>query len=511
MKRRSFLKLTGLGSAVLISSRRLFANQSPNLLIIHTDEHNFRTLGCYRDTLPKEQALMWGEDVVETPNIDWLAKNGALCTGFYATTPVCSPSRAAFISGQYPQNTPVTTNNIPLSDDVISFAEILKRNAYKTGYAGKWHLNGTGKPQWKPDRQFGFEDNRYMFNRGHWKKLEITADGPRVAARTKKGKKGRKGKKAETGAWPSYSVDGADEKSFTTDFLADRAIEFIEQNQSKPFCYMVSIPDPHGPDTVRKPYDIMYSNIKFKLPRTFNKPDKNLPGWGEKKIKNAGRIAKGIKKYYGMVKCIDDNTGKILESLRKLNLMENTIIVFTSDHGDLYGEHGRNNKGVPFEASAKIPFIIYYPDKIKAGLIIKETLGCVDFLPTILNIMGFKTAGKEEGRDASELFTTGKAPSSWKDITFIRGTWSNPKARWIAAVTKQYKVVYAPNENPWLFDNKADIDEIKNFYKDKKYRKVIRNLSKEILAYGKKYKDPAIENESISSSLESAAEEGEIK
>jgi arylsulfatase A-like enzyme len=166
----------------------------PNLLIIHTDEHNFRTLGCY------------GGKVVKTPNIDFLAARGAMCTRFYATTPVCSPSRAAFVSGRYPHNTPVVTNNIPMSDEIVTFAEILRRDGYATGYAGKWHIDGTGKPQWAPQRKFGFEDNRYMFNRGHWKKLEDTPAGPRVAARDKKNK-------------PGYAVAGADEKSFTTDWL----------------------------------------------------------------------------------------------------------------------------------------------------------------------------------------------------------------------------------------------------------------------------------------------------
>lgn len=136
-----------------------------------------------------------------------------------------------------------------MNDDVISFAQILKKNGYMTGYAGKWHLDGNEKPQWEPKRKFGFEDNRYMFNRGHWKILELTPDGPQVRAR-KNGK-------------PGYGVTGADKKSFTTDFLADRTIEFIEKNKNKPFCYMVSIPDPHGPDTVRKPYDTMYADIEI--------------------------------------------------------------------------------------------------------------------------------------------------------------------------------------------------------------------------------------------------------
>ena len=150
----------------------------PNLLIIYTDEHNFRTLGCYRALLPNEQAFMWGKDaVVTTPHIDWLAEKGAVCTSFYATTPVCSPSRSSFVSGRYPHRTPVVNNNIPLDDEIITFAEILRRQGYATGYAGKWHLDGQGKPQWEPERRFGFTDNRFMFNRGHWKKMEDMPSG----------------------------------------------------------------------------------------------------------------------------------------------------------------------------------------------------------------------------------------------------------------------------------------------------------------------------------------------
>ena len=128
--------------------------KSYNVLVIQTDEHHFKTLGCY------------GGKIVKTPNIDWIARHGALATSFYATTPVCSPSRGALISGRYPQSTKVTNNNIPLDDHVVTFAEVLRRQGYKTGYAGKWHLDGLGKPQWAPKRKFGFEDNRYMFNRG---------------------------------------------------------------------------------------------------------------------------------------------------------------------------------------------------------------------------------------------------------------------------------------------------------------------------------------------------------
>ena len=116
MKRRGFTNLMGAAGLAASCSQTLAAKfKRPNLLIIQTDEHNFRTLGCYRETLSKDQALMWGEAIVETPHIDRIAHEGALCTRFYATTPVCSPSRGSFMSGLYPQNSPVTNNNMPFS------------------------------------------------------------------------------------------------------------------------------------------------------------------------------------------------------------------------------------------------------------------------------------------------------------------------------------------------------------------------------------------------------------
>jgi len=490
MNRRTFLKTVGLSAALGVPRSRRQPRSS--LLVIHTDEHSFRTLGCYRETLPREQAFVWGrEAVVETPHIDWIACNGALCTKFYATTPVCSPSRASFLSGRYPQNTPVTTNNIPLDDAVVTFAEILRREGYATGYAGKWHLEGEGKPQWAPKRRFGFTDNRYMFNRGHWKQLRDTPDGPRVKARDRQGR-------------PDYSVRGADEESFSTDFLTDKAIGFIQAHRDVPFCYMLSLPDPHGPNTVRPPYDTMFDHLDIEAPRTFAKPETGLPTWAEKAKKDF--VGDYLAKYFGMVKCIDDNVGRILDALRADGQIENTIIVFTADHGDLCGEHARDNKGVPLEASAKIPFLLYCPGRIKPGTIVHEALGCVDFLPTILGLTGIETAGEEEGRDASALLTTGKAPAGWDDVTFVRGTGRSDRG-WLAAVTARYKLVLSPHDDPWLLDLEKDPDELTNFFGDAGYAQVVQALSRKLLAYGMKHQDPYTQNPKISADLRRAAGE----
>jgi len=492
--RREFLKVTTgtiLSCSLVLETqaRSQNANERPNLLIIQTDEHNFRTLGCYRRTLTPDQASVWGPDaVVETPNIDWIAEYGALCTRFYATTPVCSPSRSSFVSGRYPQNTPVVSNNITMADDIVTFAEILGQQGYACGYAGKWHLDGTGKPQWEPKRRFGFADNRYMFNRGHWKQLEDTPDGPQVAARDKKNK-------------PTYSIEGANELNFTTDFLTNKTIDFIKNHKDESFCYMVSYPDPHGPNTVRAPYDSMYNHIKFETPRTADKPDAGLPSWGKKAKSTIS--GKGLAKYFGMVKCIDDNVGRILDTLRQLKLLDNTIVVFTADHGDLCGEHSRDNKGVPYEASAKIPLVLHYPAKVPAGTLVHEALTSVDFLPTVLRLMEIPTAGKEQGRDASALFITGRAPGNWQDVAFFRGTGKSDK-NWLAAVTQRYKVVYSPKDDPWLFDLQGDPDELINHYKDPAYKDIVRNLAQSLLDYGQRYLDARTEEPSIQAALVAA-------
>ncbi len=457
-----------------------------NVLIIQTDEHNFRTLGCYRELMSPEQAYIWGDGVkVDTPNIDWIAKEGAICDSFYATSPVCTPSRAAMMSGLYPQNTGSITNNRPLEDKVVTFAEVLRRKGYATGYAGKWHLDGSAKPGWAPARKFGFTDNRYMFNRGHWKKMGENAEGPLVAAKSKNGKL-------------SYNVDGADEKSFATDFLADRTIEFIQKNKDKPFCYMVSIPDPHGPNTVRAPYDTMFDHLEFKQPASALAPGKNLPSFSN--VVKSRFNARQMSLYFGMVKCIDDNIGRILDELRSSKLIDNTLIVFTSDHGDMCGELGRHNKGIPCEGSARIPFVIRAPGIIPSGLVLHEVMGTVDFKPTLLGLLDVSFDELVEGRDASDIFRTGKAPDGWENISFVRI--GSDAQSWFGAFTDRYKLVLSPRADPSFFDLKKDPNELNNMFQLPRHREKIRDMSKSLKAYGETYQDPYMKSPVILSDLE---------
>lgn len=455
-------------------------DKKPNLLIIHTDEHNLRTIGAYRNTMSVEQGHMWGKDViVETPNLDRIAKEGLLCKNWYATSPVCTPSRASMVSGLYPVATNSYINDRPLSDSVITFGQILKDNGYATSYVGKWHLDGEDKPGFAPARKFGFDHNRYMMNRGHWKILKEDAEGVKVDQKLSKYGGG------------VFEQDRANKESFTTDFLVTRALKILEQDKEKPFCLMLSIPDPHGPDQVRAPYDTMYTHLKFEEPRTMHTP-KGMkdPLWVNKdgKKNSAKKIKQhNMAQYYGMVKCIDDNIGRLLEFLKDNKLEENTIVVFTSDHGDLLGEHGKLNKGIPFETSARVAFMLKYPAKVIAGKQIEKAYTMADFTPTVLGLMGVDhTAYNFHGIDASLEFLNKKKRITDDRIVYI----TNANSRWVAAVNNQYKLVLSPKDSPWLFDLKKDPDELVNFYNDPAYKEIAGMMEQELYAQMKKYKEP---------------------
>ena len=153
---------------------------------------------------------------------------------------------------------------------------------------------------------------------------------------------------------------------------------------------------------------------------------------------------------------------------------------------------------MPYEGSARIPFIVSYPAKFAKPVVVDEALTCVDFLPSVLEMMGVDTAGKEEGRDASRLLLTGEAPAGWKDVAFMRSTNNG----WICATSDQHKLVLDPHGRPWLFDLKRDPDELINFFTDKNYREIVRDLSKDLLAYGKKFNDPVIDFKPIKADLD---------
>ena len=162
------------------------------------------------------------------------------------------------------------------------------------------------------------------------------------------------------------------------------------------------------------------------------------------------------------------------------------VVAFFLEHGDLCGEHGRLNKGVPYEGSARVPFLFYCPGKIPAGTVVNQALSCVDFVPTLFALTGDELPKGVEGRDASALFRGAK--TKWDDIAFIRST-SGVKP-WLAAVTDRYKLIYSALGQPWLYDLKTDPDELHNKFINPDFEKIVRRLTVKLGAYAKRHNDP---------------------
>ncbi|MCF7817299.1 MAG: sulfatase-like hydrolase/transferase [Kiritimatiellales bacterium] len=508
MKRRHFIQVAGgaVSFAAFGGSRFSGTGKPCNVLIVHTDEHNFRTLGCYRRALAQKEALMWGTPVVETPYIDSIADRGLVADAFYCASPICGPSRASFISGLYPMDTGVIENDVRIHQDIETFATALERAGYVTGYVGKWHLDGlqdeiiknmaekSGKPAknmyaapefyngWVPsERGMGFADNRFMFDCWHGKKIASSPDGGHPTM------------------FPPSNI--GDEKTFMTDWLADRTAEFIEQHKSEPFCCMVSFPDPHGQDLVREPYLGMYKGAPFKVPYTGDVDPATAPAWGKPKEDKYDDAA-----YFGMVKCIDDNVGKLLGKLDKLGLTDRTIVIFTSDHGDMRGEHGRQNKGVPYEASARIPFVIAAPGLIPPGIRTDVALNTVDFKPTLLGLLGVPAEKPSEGRDASAVLRGEPVSKDWNNLIFSRSPGVRAGSAWLMATDGRYKLVASPVEPLWLMDLRTDPAELVNRAKDPELSLVRSRMAKALLNYAEQFNDPNLPMGRLRGSLESAME-----
>ena len=469
LNRRDFLEkgaAAAAGLAVFSAASRSAglpkAARRPNLLIIHTDQLSSWAVSAYAPHL--KQTPNYGKIVVQTPHIDRLARQGAILMNFFTNSAVCTPSRGCLVTGRYPHCHGAYRNNIELNRDEVTLARVLKQHGYETGYAGKWHLDGQPKPGFlKPNRSMGFDDCRFMFNRGHWKKIVDLPDG---------------GAKVSP-----YKVIG-DERTYTTDWLASKTIEFISRPRTRPFSYMVSIPDPHGPFTVRKPYMTMYQPEDMPVPRTFRPAAARK---GQRKGQNAAGLRRAKAHYCGLVKCIDENVARILAALAAKGILDNTIVVFTTDHGEYMGEHGLYGKNRWYRTAYQIPFVIRWPEKIPRGTVIDHFVTNVDVQQTLLGLMGIQPCGREQGRDASGLLQGHEA--EWEDVAWIH----HSSLKSAGLFTPKYEIVLDAGGSHMLFDRQEDPEQTKNLAADPAHKKVLAELARRVVEHHRKLKSPAME------------------
>ena len=348
--RRDFLKLGGTAlfgcSMGNILKAFPFPQKKPNIIFILTDDLGWAELGCY------------GNKFNETPNIDKLASQGMLFTDAYAAAPVCSPSRASLMTGQYPARIGITDYLQPdtdwhLPNDIVTLAEIFKKAGYITGMTGKWHLSGyaSGDVKYGPDK--------YSFDEVILSEKTGISDGSYFH--------------------PYVRVDRnikpvLGEKEYLTDRLNYETIKFIERNKDNPFFFYKSHYSPH-----------------WKL-----KGKEDHVCYFEKKLKKGSYYEKANPALAAMLKVIDEGVGLIIEQLESLGIADRTIVVFTSDNGGdgplTSNAPLRAGKSTLYEGGIREPLIVKWPGVVQPGSVCKTPTITPDFYPTFAEIIGAKIA-----------------------------------------------------------------------------------------------------------------------
>ena len=331
---------------------------TPNILIVYPDQWRADTLG-FLDTT-----------VARTPHLDRLAGEGRHFPNAFVANPVCTPSRGSFQTGRYPHTTGVTANDVRLPVGETGFAEVLAAAGYRTGYIGKWHLDGEPRPGFvPPERRHGWQWWA-GFNRGH-----RYYDGV-------------------------YFCDSEQEivaPGFEPDHQTDLAIEFLEESAreaDRPFCLMLAWGPPHTPLDPPERHQNSYRPEDMPLPA-------GVPATV------AGQAAAERARYYGLVTALDDNVGRLLDALDRLALADDTLVLFTSDHGDSLGEHGLFRKTIPYDEATRVPFLVRWPGHVQAASTDSSFLRSVDVGPTLTGACSLAMGPLVQGHDLSAALLGG--------------------------------------------------------------------------------------------------------
>lgn len=360
----------------------------------------------------------YGDANARTPHLDALARQGARFDAAISTTPVCCPFRACLMSGQYAHHHRVISNGVEFRPTVKCVAETFRDAGYETGYSGKWHIltpREAGR-----DLRYGFPENGtpYGFYRTDRQSARVT----------------------------------------------DVALKFIAEKSggAKPWLLFVSWILPHAPYKAPPGYREHFAHV--------NLPP-NVPRGAA-----AEYAAENLPDYYGMVESLDDEVARLLAALEKSGAASNTIVVYTSDHGDMVGSHGLEAKRWPYEESARIPLLIRYPPAIQPGTVIADPIGAPDFYPTLAGLAGVKPPDGLDGADFSPLLrgATTKPP---RDYVFLEMPYAYvPWPGWRALRTRDFMFART-SEGPWLlFDLARDPWEKKNLAGDPASRPLVKQM-----------------------------------
>lgn len=438
-----------LGIAMLgfiASSGNGQVKKGPNVVFVLTDEWRAQDVGYN------------GNKDVHTPNLDRLAENAVNFTNTIATTPVCCPYRGSLLTGQYPLTHGVFVNDVLLNPEANSLGKSFREGGYETAYIGKWHLDGHGRSSFIPEeRRQGFE---------YWKVLECTHDYNNSFYWGNDDQK--------------HKWDGYDAYAQTAD-----AANYIKagKQKEKPFLMVLSLGPPHtpfqtAPESFKKIYREKVLNVRENVPDEL------------KQKANHDMIG-----YYAHISALDSCVGILQQTLKETGLDENTLFVFTSDHGHMVKSHGFENKQRPYEESILVPMLIRYPEVFGGnGKKNDMLIGTPDLMPTLLGLCGLPIPDTVEGEDKSAIMK-GKTKDKTDAVLIASyhpfGQWPRNKGgkEYRGVRTKRYTYV-KDLSGPWLlFDNLKDPFQMKNMVNDKKYEKVQKELENELSDILKRNKD----------------------
>ena len=448
MTRRDFMK-AGAASLPMLAASSIGAavpERKPNIIFVFADQLRAHALSCC------------GNEQVHTPNFDRVASEGVRFDNALSTWPVCSPYRAMLLTGRYPMHNGTVTNDTALMDGLPTIATVCKANGYATGYIGKWHLEWGRDPFVPKERRQGFD---------YWAVRNCSHQH-----------------------FDSFYCGGTPEKiplpGYEPDAQARLAGDYIRRHKDRPFCLFLSWGPPHdpyrGPEEQTKKFPVDKLRLRRNVPeselvhcllqtdpsRLSERSVKRRAYWRKTLEDDALFRQRCLQGYYAATKAIDGSMGTVLEALDGAGLREDTIIVFSSDHGDMMGSHRMISKQEPLEESIRIPFVLRYPRKIKPGTTTDALLSPTDVLPTLLALGGLPIPDGLDGKDLSEAAEGGK--SDQQDAVLIMkmlpgGTpWiANGVTSWRGVRTKRYTYAYLLDRGPWvLFDNQADPYQLDN-------------------------------------------------
>ncbi len=422
-----------------------------DLLVIFGDQHRGEALGCA------------GNPDVQTPTLDRLAAEGVRFTHAYANTPVCTPSRGSLLTGQWPHRHRALSNDLPLDagPHTPTIARSLRMAGYRCGYIGKWHLGGWPRGRFIPPgpERLGFDDFWAAWNCAHryFEPQYHLNDSAAVIAPT-----------------------GRYEPEVQTDLALSWLGDHERGRDEQPFCLCLSYGPPHDPYWPAPPG----LADRYRPEALHLRP--NCPDTPE--------VRRDLAGYYAHITALDAQIERLLSFLRSGGMLDNTLVVFTSDHGDMLGSHGRRNKQVPWEEAVNIPLLLRFGNRLPQGTTDDLLIGLVDVTPTILGLLDVPVPAAMQGADLADRIRGrgGPRPSSvyLQEALCCDQAIQAGIATWRGVRTARY--TYARDLNgPWVhYDNVADPYQVHNLVGEPTVSSVQAALETELQAWMDRLDDP---------------------